>query len=385
VDFEHDDEQKALRDAVRSLLTKAYGDWEDRRRVTAEDPGFSREVWGRLAEMGLLALPFSEEDGGVGAGPVEVGLVAEEMGRVLAPEPYLTAVVLAGGAIAAAGSAPQKEAAIGPLVEGSAVLGWAHAEPGTRRVGPSAAGTTATEVDGGWRLTGVKEPVVAGAVADLLVVTAALPEGGTGLFLLEATASGVSREGYRTHDGGRAARLSLEEAPASPLGSGGDATPVVSALLDIARVVAAHEVLGMMDRALTMTRDYLTSRHQFGVPLSTFQALTFRAADLYVSLELTRSVVQWAAMVLAAAQESGDTGAVPEAAARAALQAARGGRHVCEEAIQLHGGIAMTAEYAVGHYLSRLGALEQVLGDARLHLTALAGSVGSYGEVDPLP
>jgi alkylation response protein AidB-like acyl-CoA dehydrogenase len=384
VDFEHDDEQKALRDAVRGLLTKAYGDWEARRAATADDPGFSRDVWGRLAEMGLLALPFAEADGGVGAGPVEVGLVAEEMGRVLAPEPYLTAVVLAGGAVAAAGSPEQRTAVIGPLAEGTSVLAWAHVEPGARRIGSSAT-TAAVGGGGSWRLTGVKEPVVAGGIADLVGVTAALPEGGTGLFLVDPTAAGVTRTGYRTHDGGRAARVSLEDTPATALGSGGDASAVVSALLDIARVVAAHEVLGMMDRALTLTRDYLTSRRQFGVTLNTFQVLTFRAADMYVSLELTRSVVQWAAMVLAAAQESGETDAVPEAAARAALQAARGGRHVCEEAIQLHGGIAMTAEYAVGHYLSRLGALEQLVGDGRRHLAALAGSVGTYGEVDPLP
>ena len=161
---------------------------------------------------------------------------------------------------------------------------------------------------------------------------------------------------------------------------------MIERVLDQARVAAAAEALGLISEALSATRDYLTSRKQFGVTLNKFQALTFRAADMYVDLELTRSLVLWATMVLA---DWLRRDRLPEeasvAASRAALQVSTAGKRVGEEAIQLHGGIGVTAEYSVGHRLSRLRALEAQLGDTRLHTARLAGRVASYGEVDPLP
>jgi alkylation response protein AidB-like acyl-CoA dehydrogenase len=260
------------------------------------------------------------------------------------------------------------------------VLAFAHAEPGTRW-GPEAAGVTATESAGGWTLSGVKEPVPHGARADRLVVSAALPDGGTGLFLVSGDASGLTRSGYATFDGGRAARVAFDGTPAVVLGAGGDATAHVARALDGARIAAAMEAVGAMQFALAATSEYLTSRKQFGVPLKTFQALTFRAADMYVSLELAHSVAVWATMVLA----SGTDAEVAEAASRAGLQVSRASRHVGQEAIQLHGGIAMTAEYSVGSYTSHLTALDHLLGDGQLHLSALARRVGDHDEVDPLP
>ena len=156
---------------------------------------------------------------------------------------------------------------------------------------------------------------------------------------------------------------------------------MIERVLDQARVAAAAEALGLISEALSATRDYLTSRKQFGVTLNKFQALTFRAADMYVDLELTRSLVLWATMVLA----DGSPEEASVAASRAALQVSTAGKRVGEEAIQLHGGIGVTAEYSVGHRLSRLRALEAQLGDTRLHTARLAGRVASYGEVDPLP
>src|SRR5512141_2086147 len=143
MDFTYDEEQQALREAVRGLVGKSYADFENRRRTVAADPGFDESLWARLAEMGVLGLPFAEEDGGMGAGPIEVGIVAEELGRVLAPEPFLTSVVLAGGIVAAAGSAEQRAEVLGELAEGTSVLAFAHDEPGTRWV-PSAAAVSAT-------------------------------------------------------------------------------------------------------------------------------------------------------------------------------------------------------------------------------------------------
>ncbi|GAA5146206.1 acyl-CoA dehydrogenase family protein [Nocardioides marinquilinus] len=382
MDFTYDDEQTALRDAVRGLVGKAYSDYENRRRAVADDPGFDEKLWTQLAEMGVLGLPFSEDDGGVGAGPVEIGIVCRELGRVLAPEPYLSAVVLAGGLVAAVGTAEQRSDVLGALAAGESVLALAHHEPGARWT-PSASGVTATQAGDGWTLSGVKDAVPHGARADVLVVSAALPDGGTGLFLVDpSTSSGtVQREGYPLPDGTRAARVALDGATATPLGEAGrDVEASIATVLDIARVMAANEALGMLQTQLKATTEYLTSRKQFGVTLNTFQALTFRAADMYTSLELAHSMVDWATMVVAA----GDPVAVADAAARVGLQVSRAGRHIGQEAIQLHGGIAMTAEYAVGNYTSHLTVLDHLLGDGGHHRRTLEGSVFEHESVEPL-
>ncbi|GAA1920625.1 acyl-CoA dehydrogenase family protein [Nocardioides lentus] len=384
MDFTHDEEQKALREAVRGLLGRAYPAYEDRRRAVADEPGFDEKLWASLAEMGVLGLPFAEADGGMGAGPVESALVAEELGRVIAPEPFLTSVVLAGGLVAATGDDAQREELLGGLSSGELLLAPALAEPG-RRWAVDGQDVRAEEQDGGWRLTGTKEPVPHGARADRLVVTAALPDGGTGVFVVDGDVDGLTRTGYATHDGGRAARVQLSGAAATLLGAAQDRGREVAEVVEATRVVACHQALGAMAVALESTTDYLRSRKQFGVPLSTFQALTFRAADMYVSLELARSVAAWASMVHAA--EPGRTGqaSAAEAASRAALQTSRAGRHIGQEAIQLHGGIAMTAEYHVGTYTSHLTALDHLLGDGDHHLRVLSSVVADHAEVDPLP
>ncbi len=379
MDFTYDDEQEALRDAVRGLVGKTYSDYEHRRQTVNDDPGFDEKQWSRMAEMGILGLPFAESDGGVGAGPVEIGIVAQEMGRVIAPEPFLTCVVLAGGLISALGTDEQRQAHLPAVTEGEKILALAHDEPGSRWA-PSAKAVTATQDGDAWRLSGVKEPVVQGARADVLVVTALLPDGGTGVFLVEGDAEGLERTSYRTYDGGRAAKVALSSTPAAPLGEAVDRESAIGTILDIGRITAANEALGSMQTAMTMTTEYLKSRKQFGVTLNTFQALTFRAADMYVSLELASSMVQWATMVLL----SGDPGKAADAARRASLQVSRAARHIGQESIQLHGGIGVTAEYAVGNHVARLTVLDHLLGDGTHHLGALAGAITDYEGIDPL-
>jgi alkylation response protein AidB-like acyl-CoA dehydrogenase len=386
VNFDYDSEQNDLREAVRGLLARAYADSERRRAVVGADPGYDEKTWARLAEMGLLGLPFAEEDGGMGAGPIEVAIVAEEIGRVLAPEPFIETVVLAGGLVAAVGTAEQKGEILGGISEGTTLAVFAHAEPRTRW-GATAEGVTATRSGDGWTLTGVKEPVPSGARADVLVVSAVLAEEGapavTGLFLVPGDATGLNRTGYRTHDGTRAANVRFDGTPAQQLGGNDspthpDRTAAIERALAEARIAYGHEAIGAMDTALRTTAEYLKTRKQFGVTLNKFQALTFRAADMYVSLELARSTALWASMV----QEAG--GDVVSAAERARLQVSRAGRHIGKEAIQLHGGIGVTAEYSVGHYTSRLTAIDHVLGDGDWALTRLAAKVDSYETVDPL-
>ncbi|TWH73189.1 hypothetical protein JD78_01712 [Modestobacter roseus] len=377
MEFSYDDEQNGLREAVRGLLERAYGDSEQRRSVVATEPGFDEKTWSRLAEMGVLGLPFAEADGGMGAGPVEVSVVAEEIGRVLAPEPFVEAVVLAGGLVADLGTDAQRTEVLGGLAEGVLVPTFAHAEIGTRWE-PVARSVTATRDGDGWTLTGVKEPVPNGARADVLVVSA-VTEGATRLFLVPGDAAGLTRTGHRNHDGTRSARVEFADTPAQLLGEDtGDRTATIEKAQARARVAYGHEALGAMETALTTTAEYLKARKQFGVPLSRFQALTFRAADMYVALELARSTVMWATLVVDA------DGDVVAAADRARLQVSRAGRHIGKEAIQLHGGIGVTAEYSVGHYTSRLTALDHLLGDGDWALSRLAASVDAHPTVDPL-
>jgi alkylation response protein AidB-like acyl-CoA dehydrogenase len=349
MDFTLDEEQEALRDAVRGLL-KGYDpsvDAERRRQVTAEDPGYDESLWSRLAEMGLLGLPFAEADGGKGAGPVEVAIVCVEIGRVLAPEPYVASVVLAGGLVAELGTDEQRSDLLGRLASGDSLLAFAD-------------GADA-------------EPVIQGARADTIVWNV------DGEVFVGPRPAGAT--GYRTHDGGRAARLQLDRSAVTALGKGGDASETVALVTARARIAACHEALGAMDAALRMTTAYLTTRKQFGVTLNRFQALTFRAADLYTALELTRSMVTWATLVAA---ESGDPDEIRTASARAALQTARAGRLIGQEAIQLHGGIGMTAEYAVGHYTSRLTAITHWLCDPREQVGVLSAALTDHTVLDPL-
>jgi alkylation response protein AidB-like acyl-CoA dehydrogenase len=379
MDFTYDDEQQALREAVRGLLATTYADFETRRRTVADEPGFDRALWGRLAEMGILGLPFSEEHGGVGAGPVEIGIVCQELGRVLAPEPYLASVVHAGGLVAALGTAEQKADLLGRLSAGEVVLAAADTSPGGRWTS-TADGVTASRDGDAWTLTGVADPVVGGESADVLVVSAALPDGdGTGVFVVAA--DDVDRTGYAAADLTRAASVRFDGSAATPLGEPGrDAGPSIATISDLTRIMGANQALGVMQVQVRATTDYLKSRKQFGVTLNTFQALTFRAADMYVELELAHSMIDWATMTIA----GGDRDVVADAADRVGLQVARSGRRIGQEAIQLHGGIGMTAEYAVGVGTAHLEVLDQWLGNGPHHLRRLAGRVTDHDLVEAL-
>lgn len=372
--FEFDDEQKMLRDTVRDLLAKTYGEPEARRRVVAGEPGYSPEVWRQLAETGILGLTFAEEDGGAGAGPEELMAVMVEIGRVLAPEPLLDAVVVPGGLVGALGSAEQRARLLPEVAEGRRLLALAHAEPGVRWPSPALT-TTATPAGGGWTLCGTKNPVLRGDGAQTLVVSAIRPDGTTGLFLVEADADGVTRTGYRTHDGLRGAQVTLEDAAAEELGSG-DASAAIAEATVRAQAGLGAEAVGAMEESLRLTSEYLKQRKQFGVPLAKFQTLTQRAADMFVSLQLAQSMNLYATMTLA------DGVVDPIVASRTKLQIGTAARHIGQEAVQLHGGIGVTAEYPVGHYLSRLTAIEHTLGGRAEHLKVLADTVTDHEMVE---
>lgn len=374
MDFELTDEQEMLRDTTRELLSRSY-DAEKRNKVTATELGWSRDVWGKFAELGLLGLSFSEDNGGMGAGPIETAAVMTELGRRLAPEPLLDSVLIPGGLIADAGSAEQRQKLLPQVSEGNTLLAFAHGEPGSRWPFVEVS-TSAVRQGDSWSITGRKNPVLRGDCADVLVVSATLPDGGVGLFLVDANASGVTRAGYATHDGLRGAQIDFESAAAEPLGEPVDASAHIEASTVRAQAALGAEAVGAMEEALRLTTEYLKTRKQFGVPLAKFQTLTQRAADMYVSLELARSMSLYATMAL-------DSGNVdPIIASRAKLQIGRSAKHVGQESIQMHGGIGMTAEYPVGHYVSRLTAIEHTLGAADDHLRVLGGRVADYTMVE---
>jgi alkylation response protein AidB-like acyl-CoA dehydrogenase len=366
MDFSLTDEQGLLRDVTREALTRTY-DIETRIKVADTDLGWSRELWKQLAEIGILGLGFDPEE----SGQIELMVVLTEIGRRLAPEPVAQAALIPGGLIAELGDDEQRTL-LDTVSEGESLLALAHQEPGMR--GLSTKVTTVAQQQGdSWTVTGVKNPVLSGDCADVFVVSAALPDGGVGLFLVKGDA--VSRRAYRTFDEQRGAHLTFDTSAAQPLGGGGDATTHLQNALIRYQSALCAEAIGAMEEALRLTTEYLTSRKQFGVPLSNFQTLTQRSADMYVSLELARSMNFYAAMSIADGQFD------PVIAARAKLQIIRSGRHISQEAIQLHGGIGVTAEYPVGHYAARLTAINQTLGSADDQLRILVGALGSYGTV----
>jgi alkylation response protein AidB-like acyl-CoA dehydrogenase len=294
-----------------------------------------------------------------------------EVGRRLAPEPVAQAALIPGGLVAEVGTEEQKKI-LDDVSAGTALLAFAHDEPGAH-VTTGELETRAERSGDTWTVSGRKNPVLAGDSADKIIVTAALSDGGVGLYLVDGAST--TRHPYRTFDGRRGAQVDLDSVPAEPLGSGPDAREHIARTVIRYQAVLCAEAVGVMDEALRLTTAYLGERKQFGVPLKNFQTLTQRAADMYVSLELARSMNFYAAMSIA------DGRFDPVVAARAKLQIARSGTHIAQEAIQLHGGIGMTAEYPVGHYAARLTAINNTFGTADDQLRTLSGQIGCYGTV----
>jgi len=378
VDFDLSEEQQLLKDSLGRLLAD-HGTFEQRQKHRNDPDGWSRALWGRYAELGLLGLPFEEQHGGMGAGPVETMVVMEALGRALAPEPYLATVILGGGLLRHAGSAAQKSALVPKIADGSLVLAFAHGERQARYELADVA--TAAKKDGaGWVLDGEKGVVLHGDSADTLIVSARISgkrrdREGIGLFLVEANASGVTRRGYPTVDGLRAAEIGLSSVKIGAdalLGEPGQALPVIERVVDEAIAALAAESVGVMAVMHEMTVEYLKTRKQFGTTIGSFQVLQHRAVDMLVALEQARSMAMFATMM--ASEE--DAAERQKAMAAAKIQIGRSGKLVGQQAIQLHGGIGMTNEYVVGHYFKRMTMIDTLFGPAEHHLSRLARTDG---------
>jgi pimeloyl-CoA dehydrogenase small subunit len=374
MDFAFSDEQRLLKDSVERLVADRYG-FEARQRFMREPAGWSRTLWRNYAELGLLGLPFAEQHGGIGGGPVETMIVMEAFGRALALEPFFATVVLGGGLLRLGADDARRAAMMPKIAAGDLLLAFAHAERQSRYDLADVA-TTARRDGAHYVLDGAKSIVIHGDCADMLIVSGRLAgerrdHNGIGLFVVEADAAGVSRRSYPTVDGLRAAEVGLSGVRVgadATIGEPGNAFPLIAQVVDGAIAALAAEAVGAMAAMHEITVDYLKTRKQFGVPIGNFQVLQHRAAEMLIALEQARSMALLATMMA----EEPDATERRKAIAAAKVQIGRSGRFVGQQAIQLHGGIGMTMEYKVGHYFKRVTAIDTLFGDADHHLAELA-------------
>jgi alkylation response protein AidB-like acyl-CoA dehydrogenase len=368
MNFALSEEQQLLQSMAKEFVARESS--LKRVRALREDPqGWSRELWGKMAELGLLGIVFPEQVGGQAMGLVEMSVVMEEMGRGLMPEPLLSSVLLGGLALLRGGSEAQQGEWLPRLVEGSALLSLGYLERQSR-YDPFDIATTARQEGGAWVLSGEKTFVPDAAAADRLVVTARTggarrDREGLALFLVDPRAKGVSLTEQPSMDWRKRHRVTLEGVRLDDAARLSGDTPSDVALegaLDRATVGLSAEMLGAMNEAFTMTLAYLKTRVQFGSPIGAFQALKHRAADEYVQTELARSAVYYAAMCI---DEN-----MPDAAAAVSTAKARCNdafHLVANESIQMHGGIGMTDEHDIGFYFKRARVAEVTLGDSGFH------------------
>jgi pimeloyl-CoA dehydrogenase small subunit len=370
MDFSLSDEQTMLKDSIERFVQNDY-DFDTRRKVVALEEGFSRDNWKQFAELGWLAVPFSEEDGGFGGGAVELMLIMEQIGRGLVVEPYLPSVVLAGGLLKHAGSAAQKETYLAGIIDGSKLGAFAFAEPQSR-FNLADVAVTAKQDGDGWVLDGHKSVVLGAPSADFLVVSARTSgdqrdADGITLFLVDADTAGLSRRDYPTVDALRASEVKLEGVKVGAdavLGEVGKALPVIEQVVDEATLAVGCEAVGGMEVLYKATVEYSKQRVQFGQPIGKFQVLQHRMVDMFMEYEQSKSLMFMAAMRM----DEGYGTEAKKAVSAFKVQVGKSGRFVGQQAVQLHGGMGMTEELSVGHYFKRLTMIDTLFGNVDHHL-----------------
>jgi alkylation response protein AidB-like acyl-CoA dehydrogenase len=360
MDFDFTEDQESLRDVVRRWVDKGFS--FERRHQLAKAGGATRAVYGELAELGLAGLAVPEEHGGLGQGAIDAMVVSEELGRGLVNAPYTFAALMAPRLLGAAPAAVQTDWL--PRIAAGEVLVVPALQERAARYALNHVTTRARQEGGAWKLDGAKCVVPAGDEADAFIVPARIAgadrdSAGIGLFLVERGAATV--RGYPTQDGARAADLTLQASAATLLAEDGHAH--LEAAVDIGIAAQCAEAVGLMDKLVALTVEYLNTRKQFGVTLATFQALRHRTADVKMQLELARSMSYFASLKLGepAAQRR-------RAVSQARVQLGHSMRFVGQQCLQMHGGIGCTDEYIGSHYFKRLTMLEMSLGDTLHHL-----------------
>jgi alkylation response protein AidB-like acyl-CoA dehydrogenase len=355
VNFDFSADQKALREQARKFLAEHASSTRVRRILEGAAP-YDAELWRGMGEMGWMGTAIPEAHGGAGFGYLELCVIAEELGRSLAPTPFSSTIYLAAEALLLAGTEAQKKRWLPRIAQGEAIGCFALAE------GPQVAtpANLATRADGS-RVSGTKVPVADGDVADFAVVVAAHGDGRAGLFLVDLTASGVTRASVATVDPTRShARLVLDSVPGELLGAPGQGWPLTERLLDRAAVLVAFEQLGGAQAALEMAREYALGRFAFGRQIASFQAIKHKLADMYVGVELARSNAYYGAWAL-----TKDAPELPVAAAAARVAASEAYYQAAKENIQIHGGMGFTWEFDCHLHYRRAKLTGLTLGSAR--------------------
>lgn len=379
--FELDEEQRALRDSVERLLADTY-DMAQRAAYAREPAGYSRVMWQRYAELGLLGLAIPTEHGGSGCGPAEVGMVMEALGHALILEPWMATAVLGVQAIMQAGSPAQQRSLLPRIAAGELALAWAHDEQHSG--GVPGIYTTATPAPGGWLLAGAKHYVVHADSVDRLLLTARLVRGGSkerlALFLVDPNAQGLTRKDFLTQDGLHAAHVTLRGVHVAEEEClvAADGATVIETLVDHGIATLCAEAVGLMQEMLDSTVEYLKTRQQFGVAIGSFQALQHRAVDMLVALDAARSMSLYASAMLAEA----DPVERRRAMAAAKYQIGRSARYVGQQTVQLHGGMGMSLETKAAQCFLRTTAIEHLFGPAPVHLRTLARLGGLISPAD---
>lgn len=376
MNFDYSEEQKLLADSLRGFLTKNYT-LEARKAIIESAAGYSEQVWGTFAEMGLLGLPFASEYGGFGGNAVALMPVMEAIGESLVVEPYLATVGLGGQFIARGGTEAQKRAILPALAEGKLKLAFAQTERGAR-YNLAQVAVRAKKARAGYVIDGEKCVVIHGPCADKLIVSARTAGNdadtqGISLFLVDRNAPGVSLKTYRTVDNLRAAdiRFSGATVPADALiGKEGMALALIEEVIDYATALSCAEALGAIKYANDSTLEYLKTRKQFGVPIGTFQVLQHRMVDMMISYEQAKSMACLACVKV----DSADLAERKHVVSAAKIKIADACRHVSQEAVQLHGGMGMSEELKVSHTFRRLTTIAQTFGDADHHLERFAAT-----------
>lgn len=380
MDFDLSEEQSLLQHTIAKMLGRVYS-VKQRAAYLRSEEGWSREVWSGLADLGVLGLPFSETDGGYGGGPIETMLVAEQLGRVLALEPWLATVVIGGGFLRHGADAMVRQDYISEIVCGRKIMAFASTEPQSRfRLDDVA---TSARTDGsGWRINGRKCVVLHGDVADAFVVTARIAGGqcernGIGVFLVPASTPGLDRRSFPSSDGLRAADIVLDDTLVGPdalLGTPEGGIELVERVVDEAIAALAAEAVGCMQAVNELTVDYLKTRQQFGRPIGSFQVLQHRAAEMTIALEQARSMAMLAAM----SADEPDVDERRRVMSAVKIEIGRSARKIGQDAVQLHGGIGMTMDYVGSHYFRRLTGIETMFGNSDYHLGLLARAGGLF-------
>ena len=374
MDFSLNDIQAMLDDSVAKFIANDY-DFDTRQKHAASARNYSPEVWRTFAELGWTAVPFSEEDGGIGGGPAELMILMQRFGKGLVVEPYLANIVLAGGVLRRAASAEQKEKWLHPIIAGELQAALAYAEP-HNRYEIADIRTTATADGGRWTLSGEKGVVINGGNAELLIIPARTagaqddPDGIT-LFAVPADSAGIEARVYPTVDGQQAAEIRLDQVAvdaAAVIGDPGAGFAALDASIDDATLAVCAEAVGIMQIMTEKTVEYSKDRMQFGVPIGSFQALQHRMVDMFTDCEQSYSLLVWATM--RAEVGASDT---KRAVSSMKYQVGTAGRKVGQEAVQIHGRMGVSWDVDIAHYFKRLTTIDQIFGNADWHLDRLAG------------